>query len=290
MEPTEVHFQIQAFIELVKNSADSGVEIDKRQTNMFDRFLTEPDFQKKFGQLTRKEIDKLKVSKNVTISQDQEIAFSLFWPRVTWSRADKQFSQPALTGGFVFSDGVAMLTERTDGWKKNQDNFLEYEKETTNDQALLDQLLWFESPTAPISVELYAPYYGCVLPNDHSFPHDFYFYDDGLMYQLPFNGYQEYIEALLANAAVQCWQYFYVPPQELVRKNKGLNYMTTFLRINTQLAEDFHIFEYNPTYTFDRLDIIHEYLQRVVRFLPLAFPTLNFDHQKAYLKELNQLM
>ena len=65
--------------------------------------------------------------------------------------------------------------------------------------------------------------------------------------------------------------------------------MTTYLRAGTRLVEDFSTYDYNPTYDFDRLDIIHEYLNRCARFLPAAFPALNFDHQKVYLEKLEKL-
>ncbi|MEM1120921.1 MAG: hypothetical protein AAGJ18_10770 [Bacteroidota bacterium] len=289
MEPTDVHFQIQAFIELAKKSGQNDVAIEKCQTNMFDKFLTEPAFQQKFGQLIQKEIEKIKTTSGITISADQIIPCYLFSPQLRWSRVDKEHGQPALSGGFCFNQGVAMVTEKLDGWKSRYADFLAYEAGTPEDQVLLDQLVWFESLSLPLS-GLLTPFLGCVLPNSRSFPHDFYFFDDGLIYRLPFGSYRAYIEALLANAAIKCWQYFYIPPKELVQKNRGLNYMTTQLRVSTQLAEDIPFDKHDPAFTFDRLDIIHEYLERVVRFLPMAFPTLNFDHQKRYLETLEALI
>lgn len=86
------------------------------------------------------------------------------------------------------------------------------------------------------------------------------------------------------------WQYFYVDPELLIRRNKALNYMTTDLRKGTRLVEDFRIYEYNPDYTFDRLDMIVDYLQRCVRFLPGAFPNLNLNHQRIFMERLESLL
>jgi hypothetical protein len=136
----------------------------------------------------------------------------------------------------------------------------------------------------------YIPYYGCVRFNEDSFPHEFYFFDGGVIYALPFQSYEEYIKALIANAGLECWQYFYVDPHLLIQKNRGRNYMATDLRKGTRLVEDFRMYDYDPAYNFDRLDMIHEYLQRCVRFLPGAFPTLNLEHQRMYLHKLESLM
>ena len=281
MEPTDIHFQLKEFIETVEKHT-KDVEIDGQSTRMLLQFMTDEAFRQKFIPLIKRRMEKVKTEKGLSISKDQEIPFTLFGAHLRWYSYE-------LVGGFQFCYGSSMIFSRitTDAWKKDHEDFLKYESSSRNDQILLDRLLYFESPTAP-NAAIRTSYYGCVVENDHSFPHDFYFYDDGLIYALPFNGYQEYIEAMLVNAAVECWQYFYISPQELVKKNKGLNYMTTDLRMTTELVQNISVYEYNPNYSFDRLDLIFEYLQRVVRFLPEGFPTLNFDHQNEYLKELEK--
>jgi len=125
-----------------------------------------------------------------------------------------------------------------------------------------------------------------VYPNDKTFPNEFYYYDGGIFYPLPFKSYDEYISALIANAGVVYWQYFYIEPEEIIGKNKGLNYMTSDLRIGTRKVDNINIYQYNPEYQFDRLDLIVEYLNYCVQYLPDAFPTINFEHQKKYLQSL----
>jgi hypothetical protein len=55
-------------------------------------------------------------------------------------------------------------------------------------------------------------------------------------------------------------------------------------------VENIRIYEYNPSYTFDRLDLILEYLQRVVRVFPTAFPELDFSWQASHVDALAALV
>lgn len=287
MKPTDIHFRIHTFMESVENST-SGVEVEKRQTNLFDRFMKEEAFQKRCIDIVLPVIEEVAAA-GMIMNEDQKALFYLFDAHFRWSKVDWEEGTSALVGGFAFNNAAAMVLElNLDKWKNNYQDFLAYEPTRLEDGALLEALTFFESPTHQFSPHA-MPYYGCVRLKEKQYPNEFYFFDGGIIYPLPFKSYEEYILALLANAGIECWQYFYIDPELLVKRNKGLNYMTTNLRHGTRLAENFSPYDYNSTYDFDRLDIIHEYLNRCARFLPGAFPALNFNHQQVYLEKLEKL-
>ena len=223
------------------------------------------------------------------VNEDQQITFALFSSHFRWKKVDSVEGTWPLYGGFTFHLGESMVLWPSNKWKKGYEDFLQYAKEDEEQKDLLSKLTWFESPT-PVAGPIYTPYYGCVLVEEGHFPDKFYFFDGGIIYPLPFKSYEEYITTLLGNAGVECWQYFYVDPELLVKRNKGLNYMTTDLRFRTHLVEKIAPFVYEPSYTFDRLDLIVEYLKRCAKHLPPAFPAIDFGHQEKYLEELEKLL
>jgi hypothetical protein len=281
-------FRLKGLIENVKNNSHD-VSIVDQSTDLLDRFIADEEFRTKFSGFADQKMEKVKSSYGISINEDQSISFFLFSAHLRWMWVDQEGPNFPLFGGFTFKQGAAILEESSNSWKKEHQDFLKFEKSTHEAELLLAELAWFESPTSANS-STFAPYYGCVLPNEKSFPNDFYFYDGGIIYPLPFKSYEEYLLALIANAGLECWQYFYVDPGQLIQKNKGLNYMTTELRKGTRLIEDLNIYEYNPSCEIDRLELIHEYIKRCVRFLPGAFPTLNFDHQREYLQKLESML
>lgn len=280
--------QLKRFIETIE-SASNDVVIEEQSADLFERFLSDKDFHEEFSQHVNMSLEGVKSMSNLTIDEDQSLTFMLFSASLSWLKTDREGGNPPLAGGFSFNDGETMILERSEVLKNWYANFLEYEAPNPEEEALLAQLRWFESPYPQVS-SIRVPFLGCVLPNGKTFPHDFYFFDGGIVYPLPFKTYTAYIQALIDNAGLIGWQYFYVDPGLLIKRNKGLNYMTTDFRKGTRLVENLPLYQYNPSYTFDRLDLIHEYLKRSHRFLPGAFPTLNFDHQKTWLENLEKLL
>jgi hypothetical protein len=288
IDPSEVHLELYKLINSIRNDGND-VEIEEEGIDLFERFMTSDKFRERFDKVILDEFEELKAAKGISLSEDQKLTFLLFSASIRWAKIDRVGSNIPLFGGFSFNHPLAMTLMPSDRWKRNHEDFLEYEETSKEDAELLRNLVWFDSPTAP-NVNPSTSYYTCLVSDGISFPSEFYFYDDGVIYPLPFTTYTEYLRALMANVGVECWQYFYVEPELVFRKNKGLNYMTTDLRSGTRLVEDLHPYTYNDSYDFDRLDLIYEYLQRVHRFLPDAFPTFDFDHQKVYIDRLKDLL
>ena len=90
---------------------------------------------------------------------------------------------------------------------------------------------------------------------------------------------------MIASAAVRCWQYFYVDPELIINKSKGLSYFTWVLYLKTRLDNDLISMNYVENAQYDRLDLIAEYLERCVRILPDTFP----NHHKVYFKRFMAL-
>jgi hypothetical protein len=285
---SELHIRLNNLIETIKNDSVE-ISIVEQSIGLLNQFIADEKFRKKFSGFAERKMEKVKTSFGITINEDQKTPFFLFSAYLRWMWVDQEGPNLPLFGGFAFKQGAAMMDASSDSWKKEHEDFLEFETSTPEAEALLTKLVWFESPTSANS-STFAPYYGCVLPNEKTFPHEFYFYDGGIIYPLPFQTFEAYLLALIANAGVECWQYFYVGPEQLIQKNKGLNYMTTALRKGTRLTEDLTVYEYDPSLKFDRLDLIHEHIQRCVTFLPAAFPTLNLEQQRVYLEQLESLL
>ena len=91
------------------------------------------------------------------------------------------------------------------------------------------------------------------------------------LFPLPFTSAEEYLRAMIASAAVECWQYFYIDPELVISKSKGLSYFTWDLHFRTELGHDLDVAYYVENAPHDRLDLIAEYLERCIRILPGTF-------------------
>lgn len=283
-----IHQELVQFVELVRSGA-VGVTLHEQSTKELEQYVADPAYREKFASFVAGKIGKVESKMGISVNDDQQLTFSLFSAYLRWVESEPGGGDVSLKGGFKFNQARSMLKNSTDDWRDSYQDFLKYEKPSPEDQELFSKLTWFESPTFPGRAPL-TSYYGCVLPNKETFPDAFYFYDGGVVYPLPFKTYEAYILALTANAGVDCWQYFYVDPALIVQKNKGLNYMTTQLRIGTRLVENMKVYEYDASYEIDRLDLIHEYLQRIQRVLPEAFPDFDLAHQATWLQKLEELL
>lgn len=284
----KTQLSLKNFVETIaKNTKDISIETsdisnlvkylsDEKMKEVLDNHVIKPD------------LDSVKEKYNIHITADQEIPFYLLSIFMRWHRTEVEDDEGLLYGGFAFQSAKEIMYPQSKFWVTGSEDMRKFEKIDIDNAQLLKNLRWFETPIHPNRSA--SQYFGCVLPNEKSFPDKFYFYDDGNVYPLAITSYEDYINAMLRNAAVECWQYFYVAPEDLIKKNQGLNYMTTSLRHNTRIVSNMNGFTYNNLIEIDRLDLIYEYLKRCVDLLPTSFPTLNLGHQKAYFERFKSLM
>ncbi|WP_028973744.1 hypothetical protein [Spirochaeta cellobiosiphila] len=180
-----------------------------------------------------------------------------------------------LHGGFAFNGLTDMLTMRTDFWS---DSVKEFGQNLTNDELIfLDKLSWFESPT-PHSTARYTPMYGCYRLEDNKFPEAIYFYDSGTVYNLDMT-LETYIANMIESAAVNCWQYFYISPEELIKKNKGVNGSLWMLSSLEDFPED-----------SDRLGNILHHMDHCIQYLPDSFPWKDFSYHNKQLELIKSMI
>ncbi|NML21665.1 hypothetical protein HHL16_12310 [Pseudoflavitalea sp. G-6-1-2] len=232
--------------------------------------------------------EKFKTTYGIALSKEQIDYFHLTSCILRWNRSEQEPKEGLLSGGFAFNGISNLFKFNNPFWQESADKFKETAKGKLPDEALLQQLRWIESPT-PKNSGIYTPQFGCVILEKEKFPNQFYFYDSGLVYPLPFQSYEEYIDALTDSAAVRCWQYFYVDPALIVQKNKGLSYIGWSLHVTSHLEEGIRDLTVNKNIQSDRLDLIDEYLHRCVQLLPKSFPFLDFSHHKKHYEAFSKL-
>lgn len=291
MPPTRPHYQIIEFLDVLRHTS-GHVTLKTCDTELFEQYITDPETREKFDSHRLRRFERIRDRQGIGISEDQQFLFFAFSAHLQWQRIDTEGPEHPLRGGFALRSGGEIARAMKKPCKvltASYQDFTKYEVPKPQDAALMEQLLWFDR-MFPTAGSQYTGFNACVRPGDDTFPADFYFYDDGLPYALPFKTYADYIDAMVRNAAVECWQYFYIDPEEIITRNRGLSYMTTRLRVSTGLKEGLPVYELDPAFKYDRLDLIREYLGRCVRTLPLAFPEINFDHQAAYLDRFDAVM
>lgn len=137
------------------------------------------------------------------------------------------------------------------------------------------ELRWFTATTPPRH-PVGSWTYGCVKPRQGTQPTSFHFYDSGKVYELPFRSPAEYFSAMLGSGAVEGWQLFFVEPDVLIEKNRGVPYYTWHLHRRSELNERIAHSPFDRDQPYDRLDLMLEYMERCVALLPVSFPTLDF--------------
>ncbi|MDO5976107.1 hypothetical protein [Flavivirga jejuensis] len=203
-----------------------------------------------------------------------------------WSRSETEPDEGIITGGFFINGLRSMLIEPSDFW-----NQCKYAFEKAGQEELMDMpdgYSWLEGTTALINPSYY-PQYGCVKLGESHFLDNFFFFDSGFFYPLPFKSLEEYFKAMISTAAVNCWQYFFIDPSIVIEKNNKVSYISwsNYFRSNHLKDQDHHIF--NSGLDIDRLDLIEEYLLRCVKLLPSTFPFLDFTYHKKYYEEFKKL-
>lgn len=280
MESTaDLYYFAKALVENTKNIIVSTMEIDVIE-EMLNSYSSIDE------KILNKIIIEIKRKTNIDLSIEQAKFSYLATCFVSWKNPETFELKGYLDGGFCFNGLTDIFTGNLKFWKNSIDDFLRFENSNLVDLNLLKDLRWFESPLSPISAD-YSPQFGCVKLQPNKLPEDFYFYDSGLVYPLPFKSFDEYINALIASGSVTSWQYFYIDPELIIKKNKGLNYLTwskyTISRVVMNIQDG------HDKGKYDRLDIINEYLEKCTRRLPQSFPFLDFSFHIQYYEKFKEL-
>lgn len=262
------------------------IEVEESDYETLGMFLT-GDI-KKFEKLDATKIAGLKEKYGVNIAEDHYGLLYLGSTSLRWKRPEQKPEEGFLSGGFAFNDINDIYKFKTEFWQKSLRKLEKLGAQELVRIKDLESLRWFESPT-PVSEAEYSPQFGCVKLRDGELPDDFYYYDSGILYHLPFKSFDEYISAMVDSAAVRCWQYFYIDQKEIIKKNRGLNYATWSLHINSKLESGITDLEPRVDAKSDRLDLINEYLQRCILLLPDSFPFLDFSQMTRYYKRFEEV-
>ena len=237
-----------------------------------------------------KKIESLK-EKDIVIPENDEFLFYLFFPSIRWNTlgviSENNDLVKPVSGGFYLNSIYSILTSDNFPFWTKTDRYLEFEPRSNEDAQLLSDLAWFDSPTRLKESGEYTPFFTCVNVKRNVFSDKLYFFDSHFVYQLPFNNYEEYVKAMMRAASVECWQFFYIEPEELINRNLGKSYFTIFL--SSYRIEGHSKLHFNPEIKADRLDVIHEYLEQCVTTLPLIFPEMDFTYHKDYFEKFNAL-
>ncbi len=249
---------------------------------------TEPEFMRRFNRLVLREERKIQEQLNIKLSEiDKEILY-LFGSSFYWTRGETKPKEGLLSGGFSFNSIDGMFFYPSSHWEYGLNQFNKFEESSLEEITLIKKLMWFESTSTPQEV-LPSQNIGCFLLEKDKFPSKFYFFSNGLCYRLSFDNFISYIDALIASCGVEYWQYFYIDPAIIITKNKGLIYLTHGTHHKTCLNKRLRDLTYHPNTPYDRLDLIHEHLERCVRLLPNTFPFADFTHHQNYYKRFKEL-
>ncbi len=276
--------KFREFINQIENDSN-GVILDSFTTAKLDKFLNND-----MNSLLLKDIERRKANifndAGIIISKDQEYLFFLSTYQIRWYRPEKKPKEGILAGGTYINGVIDAFRFESPFWEHSLNKFNSlglYEM-----FEMPENLRWIESPSAFLDAEN-TPHYGCFKLVKNQFPKEFYFFDNGLLYQLPFQSFEDYFSAQLACGMVKCWQYFYIDPNVIIEKNKNIPYMTWSLHQTSYLHENIRDLNFRSEIKNDRLDLIIEYMRRCIDLLPNSFPFIDFSYQIKRLKELLKL-
>lgn len=269
---------IYSFISRI-NKKSNGIIVDAQDVKIAEMIIKGKN--ERFANQDTERKSEFKEKYNIDLTSEQLEDFYLTSCKLKWRRPEQLPGEGYLPGGFAFNGITPLFESQVQFWKESIGVFDQSDQENTIDYSLLKQLRWLESPT-PLNFAELTPQFGCVKFEPDKFPEQFYFYDSGLIFPLTLESLEEYIADLICSAAVTCWQYFYIDPDLIISKNKGLNYTTWSLHSLSKLDFGTRKLECNKDSTVDRLDLINEYLERCIRLLPDAFPFIDFSHHVNY--------
>ena len=275
---------IYLFIKSI-NEKSNGIIVDVQNVEIAEMIVKEK--KEKFVNQDNERKSEFKVKYNIDLTNEQLENFYLTSCKLKWKRTEQLSGEGYLPGGFAFNGITPLFESQVQFWKESTSVFGQFDQENSIDYNLLMQLRWLESPT-PLNFAELTPQFGCVKFEQNKFPEQFYFYDSGLIFPLKFKSLEEYVTNLICSGAVTCWQYFYIDPDLVISKNKGLKYITWSLHSLSKLDAGLNKLEYNENIKVDRLDLINEYLERCIRLLPDAFPFIDFSHHVNYYKNFKK--
>ncbi len=277
--------RIKQFIELVRNETEE-IKVSSVDTSILDLYENHTD--EKFNNTFSLPLNMFVDQMGDAPSADTKQMFYLTSTQLRWRRPERRPAEGYLAGGFAVNGMLDLLLGPSQFWENSTEVFKTVGQEGLVDYDLLKQFGWFESVT-PVVFQEYTPQFGCTMLDKETFLKNFFFYDSGLVFPLPFNSPEQYFAALTASASVECWQYFYVDPELIVSKSKGVKYITWAAHTTTNLDVALRSIQFKANSQYDRLDLVMEYMERCVRLLPGAFPFLDFHHHKAHFTKVKEI-
>jgi hypothetical protein len=276
---------LYSFIKDTKERSN-GIVVDEENTEILEKLIKGD--RKKFENQNKQRETEYKENYDITLTNEQLDQYYLSSTSLKWRRPEQASGEGYLSGGFSFNGFTTLFKFQQEFWKASVSLFDQTGEDKYIDYDLLAKLRWIESPT-PLIFRENTPQFGCVKLEKGKFPDEFFFYDSGLVYPLPIASLDEYINRLIASASVRSWQYFYVDPEIIISRNKGLRYITWSLHTSSKSEPGIDKIQYNANIKADRLDLINEYLERCVRLLPESFPFIDFTHHQTYYENFKQL-
>lgn len=271
------------FIERVRFDSN-GIEVQELSCSRIKKFLKGDisSLQKRIDK-TKKRIEE---TSGMLFNEQQSSLFFLQGEGLRWNRLETQTNEGLVSGGFCINGVMDMFLDPVNFFEKSQHKL--FSNAHTGIATITENMRWFESKTAHNAPES-TPQYGCFLFEPPNFPSKYYFYDSGLLFQLPFKNFEEYLTAMMNSAAVSGWQYFYISPLEVIQKNIGQPYITWPQHISSCLDGRMQSVIYNQSIEYDRLDLIYEHIERCVQLLPETFPFQSFADLEVYFGEFKLL-
>ena len=131
-------------------------------------------------------VEDLKIQHGLNLKPDEADIIFLTSYGMDWWRPERFSKEGFLTGGFSFN-GLSGLFEPASGfWKKTTEQFEQYNPQSKADTKLLSDLVWVESQFHFSNVNTVSfPFAACAEKNERSLPEKFFFYDSGLLLDLP---------------------------------------------------------------------------------------------------------
>ncbi len=250
------------------NTRNIGLNFTININGLKNKLYEDQDFHKEH---ISRLISRIKRKENYELSQKQTLLYYLSGIEVEWGRPGQNAGEVVLHGGFAFNGLTDVLTMPTDFWAHSVNKFRK--NLSTEELAFFNKLSWFESPT-PHASAVYTPMYGCLELLENKFPEKLFFYDSATVYELDMT-IEAYISNLLDSVALYCWQYFYINPEEIIKKNKGVKGASWYMTMEINFPEE-----------NDRLQNIIRYMEYCMEYLPGSFPGMDFSFHQNSLEKL----
>ncbi|MFK7920768.1 MAG: hypothetical protein AB8H47_02375 [Bacteroidia bacterium] len=263
-----------------------GIEIADKQIDKLQIFVKEGE-QSSFMRFVNKRRKKLSELYGLDTTPDHIPMFFTSGAHFEWVRGEQKPNEGLLKGGFSINGITDIFKDVVPFWESPLNRFENVGDQRKPSADSFSGLRWFDSPSF-FNDSRYTPQYGCIVLEDSKWPSSFVFFDSGLQFEMATFSFEQYFGQLIASAAVVCWQYFFVDPDQIISKNKGLHYRTWERHKITLVDKELRKLNLNKDTHHDRLDLIMEYLERCIRLLPSSFPFIDFSYHIDFYERLNQ--